>query len=67
MEPQFIIALILVGLAVSYLAVQMFRELRGGKEGCGGGCGCAKAPRKDPSPRITLDISRLPGGANKAD
>jgi hypothetical protein len=41
MTWQLVLVALFVAAASAYLLRQVWRSLRGGKSGCGGGCGCA--------------------------
>jgi hypothetical protein len=64
LDGQLFLVLALVAVAVAYLARQTWRSWRGGRSGCGSGCGScrnsAAAPRGDgqatliPAEQLTL-------------
>ena len=58
------VTLLIVALAAAIVARSAWRVLRGGKPGCGTGCGScpsAPAPGTKETPLVSLDLTRRPG------
>jgi hypothetical protein len=54
MDWQLVVVGLAVAAALGYLVRQSWRTWAARKGGCGGGCGCAKAPAEEANGTVTI-------------